>query len=98
MPAITSTNVANAIVKLVAVDALPALMGNLVMGNLVYLLFHSARAKVLANDTAGALRELGFIERQANQHRNHPFLISQMIGIAEDAIRIRTGETGKDAI
>src|SRR5436305_8474829 len=35
MPAITSTNVANAIVKLVAVDALPSLMGNLVMGNLV---------------------------------------------------------------
>ncbi|MBI3281337.1 MAG: hypothetical protein HYZ57_15990 [Acidobacteria bacterium] len=35
MPLITSTNVANAIVKLVAVDALPALMGNLVMGNLV---------------------------------------------------------------
>ncbi len=33
--AITSTNVANAIVKLVAADALPALMGNLVMGNLV---------------------------------------------------------------
>jgi hypothetical protein len=33
--AITSTNVANAIVKLVAVDALPALTGNLVMGNLV---------------------------------------------------------------
>ncbi len=35
MPAITSTNVATAIVKLVAADALPALMGNLVMGNLV---------------------------------------------------------------
>src|SRR6202171_465981 len=35
MPAITSANVANAIVKLVAVDALPALMGHLVMGNLV---------------------------------------------------------------
>src|SRR2546429_1721724 len=35
MPAITSANVAKAIVKLVAVDALPALMGNLVMGNLV---------------------------------------------------------------
>src|SRR5580693_6106983 len=32
---ITSANVANAIVKLVAVDALPALMSNLVMGNLV---------------------------------------------------------------
>ncbi len=35
MPAVTSANLANAIVKLVAVDALPALMGNLVMGNLV---------------------------------------------------------------
>src|SRR6266478_7294976 len=35
MPAITSANVANAIVKLVAVDALPALTGNLIMGNLV---------------------------------------------------------------
>ncbi len=35
MAVITSTNVANAIVKLVAADALPALMGNLVMGNLV---------------------------------------------------------------
>src|SRR4029077_16353965 len=35
MPTITSANIANAIVKLVAVDALPALMGNLVMGNLV---------------------------------------------------------------
>jgi hypothetical protein len=35
MPAITSANVANAIVKLVAADALPALVGNLIMGNLV---------------------------------------------------------------
>jgi hypothetical protein len=35
MPAITSANVANAIVKLVAVDALPALVSNLIMGNLV---------------------------------------------------------------
>ena len=35
MSAITSANLANAIVKLVAVDALPSLMGNLVMGNLV---------------------------------------------------------------
>ena len=32
---ITSTNVASAIVKLVAADALPVLIGNLVMGNLV---------------------------------------------------------------
>jgi hypothetical protein len=35
MAAITSNNVANAIVKLVAADALPVLVGNLVMGNLV---------------------------------------------------------------
>lgn len=35
MSAITSANVAQAIAKLVAADALPALMGNLVMGNLV---------------------------------------------------------------
>ena len=35
MAAITSANVAEAIVKLVAADALPALVGNLVMGNLV---------------------------------------------------------------
>src|ERR1700732_5576496 len=35
MPIITSANVANAIVKLVAVDALPALVSNLVMGNLI---------------------------------------------------------------
>src|SRR5579871_499797 len=35
MASITSANVASAIVKLVAADALPALVGNLVMGNLV---------------------------------------------------------------
>ena len=35
MATITSANVASAIVKLVAADALPALVGNLVMGNLV---------------------------------------------------------------
>src|ERR1700758_44396 len=35
MSIITSANLANAIVKLVAADALPALVGNLVMGNLV---------------------------------------------------------------
>src|SRR5271163_2379639 len=35
MATITSANVASAIVKLVAADALPALMGNLIMGNLV---------------------------------------------------------------
>lgn len=35
MSSITSANLANAIVKLVAADALPALTGNLIMGNLV---------------------------------------------------------------
>ncbi len=49
MAAITSTNVANAIVKLVAADALPALMGNLVMGNLVNRDFEPSLAQ--AGDT-----------------------------------------------
>src|SRR5512142_179619 len=49
MAAITSSNVANAIVKLVAADALPALMGNLVMGNLVNRDFEPTLAQ--AGDT-----------------------------------------------
>jgi hypothetical protein len=49
MPAITSANVANAIVKLVAVDAVPALMGNLVMGALVNRSFEPVLAE--AGDT-----------------------------------------------
>lgn len=49
MPIITSANLANAIVKLVAVDALPALMGNLVMGNLVNRDFEPTLAQ--AGDT-----------------------------------------------
>ena len=49
MGAITSTNVATAIVKLVAADALPALMGNLVMGNLVNRDYEPALAQ--AGDT-----------------------------------------------
>src|SRR5213078_3133045 len=49
MPAITSANVANAIVKLVAADALPDLVGNLVMGNLVNRDFEPTRAQ--AGDT-----------------------------------------------
>ena len=49
MAAITSSNVANAIVKLVAADALPALMGNLVMGNLVNRDYEPALAQ--AGDT-----------------------------------------------
>jgi hypothetical protein len=49
MPSITSANVANAIVKLVAADALPALVGNLVMGNLVNRDYESTLAQ--AGDT-----------------------------------------------
>src|SRR5438128_11838509 len=49
MAAITSTNVAMAIVKLVAADALLALMGNLVMGNLVNRDYEPALAQ--AGDT-----------------------------------------------
>jgi hypothetical protein len=49
MAAITSANLANAIVKLVAVDALPALMGHLVMGNLVTRDFDATLAN--AGDT-----------------------------------------------
>src|SRR5439155_20977022 len=49
MGIITSANLANAIVKLVAVDALPALMGNLVMGNLVNRDFQPTLAQ--AGDT-----------------------------------------------
>ncbi|MBI5280510.1 MAG: hypothetical protein HY858_02420 [Candidatus Solibacter usitatus] len=49
MAAITSANLANAIVKLVAVDALPALAGNLVMGNLVTRDFEPTLAQ--AGDT-----------------------------------------------
>jgi hypothetical protein len=49
MPTITSANLANAIVKLVAADALPALTGNLVMGNLVNRDFEPSLAQ--AGDT-----------------------------------------------
>src|SRR5579875_1000987 len=49
MGAITSTNVATAIVKLVAADALPALMGNLVMGHLVNRDYEATLAR--AGDT-----------------------------------------------
>ena len=49
MGAITSTTVATAIVKLVAADALPALMGNLVMGNLVNRDYEATLAR--AGDT-----------------------------------------------
>jgi len=49
MPSITSANVANAIVKLVAADALPALAANLIMGHLVNRSFEPVLAQ--AGDT-----------------------------------------------
>lgn len=45
MPSITTANAANAIVKLVAAEALPALLGNLVMGNLVNRNYENVLAK-----------------------------------------------------
>ena len=53
MAGITSNNVANAIVKLVAADALPTLVGNLVMGNLVNRDYEPALAQ--AGDTVNVL-------------------------------------------
>ena len=53
MAGITSSNVANAIVKLVAADALPALVGNLVMGNLVNRDYEPVLAN--AGDTVNVL-------------------------------------------
>ncbi len=53
MSGITSTNVASAIVKLVAADALPALVGNLVMGNLVNRDYEPVLAQ--AGDTVNVL-------------------------------------------
>lgn len=72
MPAITGANVANAIVKLVAAKALPALVGTLVMGNLVHRDFEPTLASqgdtinvpippvMVANDIA----EIGSVQPQ----------------------------------
>jgi hypothetical protein len=72
MPAITSANLASAIVKLVAADALPALVGNLVMGNLVNRDYEPVLAQ--AGDTvnipiaptliANNIAEGGFVQSQ----------------------------------
>src|SRR5580704_12234650 len=72
MPAITSANLASAIVKLVAADALPALVGNLVMGNLVNRDYEPVLAQ--AGDTvnipiaptlvANNIAEGGFVQTQ----------------------------------
>jgi hypothetical protein len=72
MPAITSSNVASAIVKLVAADALPALVGNLVMGNLINRDFEPTLAQagdtvnipVPPSMTANNLAEGGTVQMQ----------------------------------
>ena len=60
MGAITSTNVATAIVKLVAADALPALMGNLVMGNLVNRDYEATLARAQSGDEAAHFQNGAF--------------------------------------
>src|SRR5260370_16425500 len=82
MPAITSANLANAIVKLVAADALPALVGNLVMGNLVNRDYEPVLAQ--AGDTvnipiaptlvANNLLEGGIVQTQ-NPHIANPQIV-----------------------
>ncbi len=72
MPNITSANVAQAIVKLVAAEALPALMGNLVMGNLVNRDFEPQMANagdtinvpVVPSLTANNIGETGTVSTQ----------------------------------
>ena len=73
MAIITSQNVANAIVKLVAVDALPVLLGNLQMGNLVNRDFEPILANagdtinvpIPPNMTANNIAEGGSVQPQA---------------------------------
>ena len=82
MPAITSANVANAIVKLVAADALPALVGNLVMGNLVNRDYEPTLAQ--AGDTvnvpiAPQLVAFNIAEGGAVQPQNPNLLNAQIV-------------------
>jgi hypothetical protein len=82
MPAITSANVANAIVKLVAADALPALVGNLVMGNLVNRDYEPTLAQ--AGDTvnvpiAPQLVANNIVEGDAVQTQNVPLGNAQIV-------------------
>jgi len=85
MPAITSANVANAIVKLVAADALPALIGNLVMGNLVNRDYEPMIAN--AGDTinvplppslvANDIAETGSVQTQGANLGNAPIVLNK---------------------
>jgi hypothetical protein len=78
MPAITSQNLANAIVKLVAADALPVLVGNLQMGNLVNRQYEPVLAQygdvvnvaIPPKMTANNIAEGGSVTPQANDLGN----------------------------
>ena len=58
MSGITSSNVANAIVKLVAADALPTLVGNLVI---------EVAEKVLRRELANKTEQENYIKQLANE-------------------------------
>lgn len=83
MPAITSANVANAIVKLVAADALPALLSNLVMGNLVNRDYEPVLANsgdtvnvpIAPNLVANNLAEGGSVQPQNPNLGNAPIVL-----------------------
>lgn len=69
----TSANVANAITKLVAVDALPALMGNLVVGNLVNRYFE--RTLAWPGDAVNVPTPQGDLQVVLNTHAEATFQI-----------------------
>lgn len=83
MPAITSANLANAIVKLVAADALPALLSNLVMGNLVNRDYEPVLANsgdtvnvpIAPNLVANNLAEGGSVQPQNPDLGNAPIVL-----------------------
>lgn len=75
----TSANVANAIVKLAAVDALPALMGNLVVGNLVTRDFEPTLAR--ACDTVSVPTPQGDLQVVLNTHAEATFQIPDVMKV-----------------
>lgn len=66
MPSITSANVANAILKLVAADALPTVIGELTMGNLVRRDYEPVVAH--ADETVSIPTGFGAVETTLNRH------------------------------
>src|SRR5450432_2908291 len=80
MAIITSANVATAIVKLVAADALPALMGNLVMGNLVNRDYEPTLAR--AGDTVNVpIPPIGNAQIVLNTHAEATFQVPDVTKI-----------------